>query len=734
MKRYAVLLFLLTLLYSIAEAQQTISGTVKNDKGMAVSSASVSINGTGTQTDSAGHFDVEITGTGKKILTVSSIGYRPLKKEILLTGVPVLLDLVLKHDTYTLNEVNVSAGSFDASDKAKGASLTPIDAVTVAGSNADLTQALRALPGAQQIGEQDGLFVRGGTSDETKQFVDGTLLKNPNYPAVPGLRQYARINPFLFKGILFSSGGYSALYGQAMSSALILESVDLPEKSSARFNIFPANIGAGWQQLAKNNRSSYGVNLNYSNQSFYNSIIRQQPDYFSGPEYLQGDANMRIKTGKAGMLKLYTNWSYSNVGMSNPDIDSSSLQTKYQLKGKNIYSNLSYRDLLPHDWKIEAGIAFSYNQDKTVSQLLNATGKVITIPDVPFCDKTFNSLINTYFTQGRIVLTHSFSNNQALHIGAEHFYSNDKGLWKDSAISLTDHLSAVFAEGDIRLTDNLAAKAGARLEYSSLLDKMVIAPRVSLAYRLQDGGQFNLAYGIFYQEPLNELLYQNRHLHFTNATHYVLNYTKRKNNRFFRVEAYYKRYNNLVKTYAVINNGGDGYAKGIELFWRDKKSIKNLDYWITYTYLDTKRNFLDYPYALKPSFAAPHTATIAIKKMFPAINTGVNVSYAVASGRPYYDLSYNRLSDRGTTRPYSVLNLHVFYLTRFFKKGKWQDFSGCAFGINNLLGTRQVFGYNYSYDGLNKVPVTLPATRSFYVGVFMSLGIDRTDDLLNENL
>ncbi|SEV87574.1 Outer membrane cobalamin receptor protein [Chitinophaga sp. YR573] len=712
MKKYAVLLLLLS---QIAEAQQTISGLVKNDKGIAVPSASVSINGTGTQTDSAGYFNIAITGTGKKILTVSCIGYRPLKKEIMLDSV---LNLILRHDTHTLNEVNVSAGSFDASDKAKGASLTPMDAVTVAGNNADLTQALRALPGAQQIGEQDGLFVRGGTSDETKQFVDGTLLKNPNYPGIPGLRQYARINPFLFKGILFSSGGYSALYGQAMSSALILESVDLPDKSSARFNIFPANIGAGWQQLAKNNRSSYGVNLNYSNQSFYNSIIHQQPDYFSGPAYLQGDANMRIKTSKTGMLKLYTNWSYSDVGMTNPDIDSNILRTRYQLKGKNIYSNLSYRDLLPHDWKIDAGIAFSYNQDKTVSQLLDATGTVITIPYVPFSDKSFNNLINTYFAQARIVFTHSF-----LHVGAEHFYSNDKGL-------LTDQLTAVFAEGDICLTDNLAAKAGARLEYSSLLDKMVIAPRISLAYRLQDGAQFNLAYGIFYQEPLNEFLYQNRNLNFTNATHYVLNYTKRKNNRFFRVEAYYKQYNKLVKTYPTINNNGDGYAKGIEFFWRDKKSIKDLDYWITYTYLDTKRNFLDYPYALRPSFTSPHTATIAIKKMFSAINTGVNVSYAVAAGRPYYDPHYTN----GTTRPYNVMNLHVYYLTRFFKKGKWQDFSGCAFGINNLLGTQQVFGYNYSYDGLNKVPITLPATRSFYIGVFMSLGIDRTDDFLNENL
>lgn len=741
MIQYCLPALLLMLLCHLASAQQKISGTVKNEQGALVPFASVALNGVAqAQADSAGYFSLETKASGRRVLSVSSVGYESFKKELLLTGEPVLIDIILRHDTRTLNEVSVSAGSFDASDKAKGAALTPIDAVTVAGSNADITQALRALPGAQQIGEQDGLFVRGGTNDETRQFVDGTLLKNPNYPPVPGVRQYARVNPFLFKGILFSSGGYSALYGQAMSSALIMESVDLPEKSSTRFSIFPANWGIGGQWLAKNNRSSYGVNINYSDQSFYNSVVPQTPGYFSGPRYLQGDANLRMKTGKTGMLKLYTNWSYSDVGMSNPDIDSNTLRDRFQLKGRNIYTNISYRDFLSDNWKIDAGVAFSYNEEKIVNRLTDGNGLLQQIPDEPFSGKSFYRNVHTYFAQARTVFTRTFYNRQAIRFGAEHFYTRDKGLRNDTGLALTNQLTAVFAEGDISLADKLAARIGARLEYSSLLNKMVVAPRASMAYRLKDGGQFNLAYGIFYQEPASDLLYSNRKLDFTNATHYVLNYTKKKNNRFFRVEAYYKQYNKLVKTYPVFSNSGDGYAKGIELFWRDKRSVKDLDYWISYTYLDTKRKFLDYPYALRPAFSAPHTATIAIKKMFQAVNTNVNVSYAVATGRPYYDIRYStagegyKVFDQGKTRTYNVLNLHIAYLTRLFKKGKWQDFSGIAMGVTNLLGTKQVFGYRYSADGRNKVAVTLPATRGYYLGIFMSIGIDRTDDFLNENL
>jgi len=204
-------------------------------------------------------------------------------------------------------------------------------------------------------------------------------------------------------------------------------------------------------------------------------------------------------------------------------------------------------------------------------------------------------------------------------------------------------------------------------------------------------------------------------------------------------EAYYKKYDHLSTTVPAAGNDGTGYAKGIELFWRDKKTFRGLDYWVTYTYLDTKRRWLQYPFALQPPFATPHTASIALKRFFQDLNLSANMSYAFSTGRPYYYFGMDStgkttIGDRGTTKVYSVMNLSFAWLFSMFPKWKHKDFSGIGFGVNNVLGSRPVFGYNYSNDGGFKQPVTLPAVRSYYVGVFMSLGIDRSDDLINENL
>ena len=271
------------------------------------------------------------------------------------------------------------------------------------------------------------------------------------------------------------------------------------------------------------------------------------------------------------------------------------------------------------------------------------------------------------------------------------------------------------------------------------MEKANLAPRVSMAYKFYDGGQINLAYGVFYERPEPEYLYRYANLDFTKATHYIINYQKKANNRLFRIEAYYKSYRRLITEDPVVGNGGKGYAKGIELFFRDKRTFKNFDYWITYTYLDTRRKYLNYPAALDPDFATPHTGSIAIKRFFPDINFSANLSYSLATGRPYYHIQTEPdgktfIQDQGRTRMYNSMNLSFAWLFTFFKQGKYRDFSGIGFGVNNVLGTRQVFGYNYSYDGRNKIPVTLPAARNYYIGLFMSLGIDRRNDFIDQNL
>ena len=175
-------------------------------------------------------------------------------------------NIQLKEEISELTAVVISAGSFEASDRKRAtAVLDPLDIVTTASANGDVTEALKTLPGAQQVGESEGLYVRGGTAAETKTFIDGTLVNNFFFSSVPNIAQFGRFSPFIFKGTVFSTGGYSALYGQALSSALILESIDLPEKTSANFGLSVIGGNIGWQQLVKKKNASWGLNYSYTN-------------------------------------------------------------------------------------------------------------------------------------------------------------------------------------------------------------------------------------------------------------------------------------------------------------------------------------------------------------------------------------------------------------------------------------------------------------------------------------
>ncbi len=169
------------------------------------------------------------------------------------------IDIVLKPEPNELTAVTITAGSFEASDTKRTTVLNPIDIVTTASANADITSAIKTLPGAQQVGESEGLFVRGGTAQETKVFIDGTLVNNFFFSSVPGIAQRGRFSPFIFKGTVFSAGGYSALYGQALSSALILESVDLPDQSSCQCRPFHSRFKCRLSAIVEEKRIPAGV-------------------------------------------------------------------------------------------------------------------------------------------------------------------------------------------------------------------------------------------------------------------------------------------------------------------------------------------------------------------------------------------------------------------------------------------------------------------------------------------
>ena len=558
-----------------------------------------------------------------------------------------------------------------------------------------------------------------------------------------------RFNPFIFKGTIFSAGGYSALYGQALSAALILESIDLPEQSSADLSLSYLGVGGGLQKLAKNKKSSWGFSYDYTDLRIAFAIIKQKPDYFHIPALHTLDANFRIKTSKTGMIKYYGTFSTTNVGFRYADIDSVGMKDAFRLENINMYHNLSWKEKIGKGWKMISGFSYSTNKDNITSEFQdqNDQKQILTNPNSLFTYKNFGVVTHGNYVNAKLVIEKRLKGLSAVRFGSEYNYSNDKTDFtqyngvKSTGI-IKENLLAEFAETDIYLTNDIAAKIGVRSEHSSLLSKWNVVPRLSLAYKLSDNSQASFAYGIFYQDPEKKYLPSNSQLDFAKATHYILQYQKLTDNRTFRTEIFYKKYESLLKTSVnngletAINNNGFGDAKGIEFFWRDKKTIKNVDYWISYSYLDTKRDYLTYPTAIEPPFAAKHTASLVIKKFVTNIKTQFNASYTFATGRPYYDIAYNnatssyKIFDQGRTKDYNSLSFSVNYLPDIGKKDA-KKFTVIVFSINNVLGADNIYNYNYSYNGLNKQAVTPPSKRFYYLGCFISFGIDRTQDTIN---
>ncbi len=737
-----------------ASAQIKVSGHVADNKGKPLAAISIQLKDTydGATTDSLGNYSFTTEEKGEHLLQASASGYSNTEQKISIGAENIIQNLSLKEQVTELKAVVISAGSFEASDKSKGAVLSSLDIVTTPSANGDVTSAFKSLPGTQQVGESEGLFVRGGTATESKIYMDGNLVNNFFFSSTPGIATRGRFNPFLFKGTIFSTGGYSALYGQALSSALILESTDLPERTQADLSISVVGVGGGIQHLSKNKKSSWGFTYNHTNLLLAFNVIKQKQDFFQVPVVNQGDFNFRIKTNKGGFVKYYGYVSHNITGFRTNDIDSVVLKDAFQIKNLNIYQNLNWKDRLSNGWRINTGISFSTNKDNITNELQDAGNKKVTITSPDFyTSKNFDLVNKGLFAQARIVLEKKLNGLNAIRFGSDYFYSKEKSSYTtyngfQFSNEVIDKLFAGFAETDIYVTNNLAAKIGTRVEHSAVLNKWNIAPRVSLAYKLAENTQASFAYGIFYQNPERRYLPSVASLDYSKAAHYIFQFSQQTKGHTFRTEVFYKKYDQLFKTSRntynqdiVSNNLGYGDAKGIEFFWRDKKTLKNVDYWISYSYLDTKRDYLNFPTAIQPSFAANHTAAIVFKRFVLPWRTGFNVSYNFATGRPYYNITYDGtqgkyiITDQGKTINYNNLGFSINYLPNLGKKDK-KTFAVWVLGVSNVLNQNQVYTYNYNYAGTRKEAVTPPARQFVFIGCFLSFGIDRTQDAINNNL
>ena len=715
MKPFITIVILLISL--ITQAQTTISGTVIDTNKQPILGANVYLKGTydGASTLADGSFSFITSNTGQQSLVISFVSFETITLTNQVTDLHDL-KIVLKDDINTLDAVVLSAGTFAAGDNSKISVLKPLDVVTTASALGDFVGALQTLPGTTTVSEDGRLFVRGGDAEETQIFIDGIRVFTPYSPTTNNIPTRGRYSPFLFDGITFSTGGYSAEYGQALSSVLELNTVNQPDQEKTDIGVMSVGASLGNTQIWGKN--SLSVNAAYINLSPYLQVFDDRNDWKKPFETFSGEAVFRHKTDN-GLLKLYSAFDTSDFSLVQDDIN-------YQegipiaLNNKNVYFNGSYNQVLNSNWSLATGLSYTYAKSK-----------------VNIFDSKIQSTENS--VHAKLKLKHHVSNRFKLNFGAEQFTTQFSEDYNDAIINnvtygYNNNLTAAYTEADIFFSKNLALKAGFRAEYSALFDQATLSPRASLAYKTGSKSQLSLAYGNFFQQPNSAILKFNQNLNAQQAQHYILNYQFNANGKIFRAETYYKKYSDLVKYDtdltsfdANFNNTGSGYATGLDLFFRDNKSIKNIDYWVSYSLLDTKRDYKNFPIAAQPNFANTHNLSVVGKYWIDSWKSQVGLSYNFASGRSYTDPNQMGFLNQ-KTKAYNSLSVNWAYLLSPQKI--------LYFSVNNALGFTNVNGYQYSdtpnINGqFNSRALRPAADQFFFVGFFWTISQNGTDNQLD---
>jgi len=706
-----------------------ISGKVTGEKETILVGVNVVIEGTidGATTDEKGFYEFETEKFGPVNLIVSYIDYTTKTVPLdIFRGQPVVLNVRLSKEEIRTDEILVTASSFTSGNN-NAVTLTPLEIVRIPGADADIYRAITTFPGSNQVNEGSRITVRGGNPNEVLTIIDMASLYNPFiFDDDFNTSSYSTINPWGLKGINFTSGGFSAKYGNVLSAVLDLKSYDMPQGSGMFAWLGLANASLSGVYLSDDRKLGATFTAGKLFLEPYFAINGKHSEYNPIPQSNQLGGTISYNIGKTGNLKAYGNYSDDKVGIKNagPTYDG-----YFEGSSNNYFANLKYTSAPSVTTLLGIGGSFSFNENNSAYGVLNTT-------------------VQQTYSKGRAELTIQASNKTDINTGVEYEYSgyNINGIVPQFQYNLalnapstdldtsanTGRIGA-YVEGQIRLTSDLFIIPGIRSDYQSLSEKVSFDPRFSFGFLLAKNQTVRGAVGIYHQYPGLSEYYSSddNNLEPEEAIHYILGYEfNKEGNIVFRVEGYYKDYSNLVLrnvTDFFYGSEGKGFAKGVDMFFKTKISNKFTG-WISYAYSDSKREQYDAAYIAPSNFDITNNlSVVGSYNLTDKIVLGM--SYKLSTGRPYTPVTGSNFNSNmnvyvpvygdvnsGRFPTYNRLDMNAQYIFSMFGK-----FAVGVLAVNNIFNQNNLYDYTYNTDYSTQVPIYTNNKRSLYLGLGLQL-------------
>ncbi len=610
MKSYIITLLLAVLSVFSTMAQVNVSGKVTDEKDSPIEFATIRVVGTalGTNSNLKGEFSLSVSQRDTIMIEVSCIGYASVKRQYIKPKGKIILNAKLYPKTQELKEVQVveikrQTSQMQAID-AKNLRLTP-DA-----SGGSVEAVLSTMAGVSSKNEMSSQYmVRGGSYDENSVYINGIEIYRPQLISSGQQEGLSIINPDMVGAVNFSTGGFSAEYGDKMSSVLDITYRE-PESFEGAVSLSLQGGSFSVGQSSKNFSQLHG--FRYKRNSSLLGSLETKGEY--DPQYFDYQTNLNYKLGKKLKVSFLGNVSINNYRFT-PQNRSTSFGTSTNAKQFTVYFDGQEKD------KFETyfgALSLNYKHSKNTDLALLVSGYLtneLVAYDIhgeywldeagttgesgvggelgvgKYHEHARNRLKMNVFSLGLKGNTAFGRNKLSYGVSFNHekvYERSSEWEQRDSAGYSLPHLGngvhmiynltskqdfgsnriSGFVQDSYKYSNGVGywtINGGVRLSYWDFNGEFLVSPRVSVGLIPKNNERFALrmAAGMYYQSPFykeyrmeknddygNAYISLNKDIKSQRSVHVIAggDYTFRTNNRPFKLtaELYYKSLSNVI--------------------------------------------------------------------------------------------------------------------------------------------------------------------------------------------
>lgn len=701
-----------------------IQGHVHDATGFPLAGATVEIDGSlHGVSDQQGLFELAIPTGSRPVIRVSLPGFDAYEATLEMRET-TRLDVTLTISPI-VDRVTVTAPDRDANPE-RPFEVEPLHAYRTPGTQGDLFRSLQTFPGLAAPDGTAGLFVRGGDVSEVMFTMDGGVIAHPYRYETPGGGYRGAVDPMLITGLSFSTGGFSARYGNALSAIVDMRGPEHPQVPEVTGTVSLAGASASMAlPVTPHLGIRAAVNRTFTRFLF---AVNGSPRHFDPPpDGWDGSGGMTWSLGRGGRIKAFGLQQHDEVGV---ELEQDAFVGLLRSSSDHRFTSVRW-DGRVGGWTAAASVATDTYERGTRAGVLNltivdrATSWRLDLEPRPLARTLWRLGANGTFVNTTQTGVIPFRGGDFIGAGGTSRF--------DSAVH--DSFAGMFAEQMFSI-GGASLTAGARVDRFVDAAATTVDPRLNLRIPLGGRRALRLASGLYHQAPAASYYDRVRgaqRLQPMRAIHYIVGYeTGRKSEGlYFRAESYVKRYTRLPLEDANSGYVSDGYgsAQGVDVFGRwlwNGVEIRGTTSWLRaqrrWTPVD-QRDRYELPSGSWPAdFEIPWSAQLVLNvPVGRSVSAGA--SWRSAAGRPHTPILGGIRGVNGVLPLFGPLNSERLpRYERLDLSVSWLRPAGGGAAlffasVDNALGRNNFFEYSYAPDYSSRRPVYSAAPRSFFAGM-----------------